>query len=102
VSGPVEGRTAIVTGSSVGIGRGIACVPAREGADVVVNFRKDMDGAAKTADRRRRCLSRGGGALSLVLRAPRVAPPQARQKAQGALALTGLRAGVCRWSDARA
>ena len=35
-SGRLEGRTAIVTGSAQGIGRGIAEVFAREGADVVV------------------------------------------------------------------
>ena len=49
MSGLVEGKVAIVTGSSTGIGRGIAQVLAREGADVVVNCRTDTDAAARTA-----------------------------------------------------
>ena len=34
----LEGKTALVTGASRGIGRGIALEMAREGADVVVNY----------------------------------------------------------------
>ncbi len=36
--GKLDGRTALVTGSSSGIGAGVAVAFAREGADVVVNF----------------------------------------------------------------
>ena len=52
--GLVENKVALVTGSSAGIGAGIAQVLAREGADVVVNYRTSPDGAAATADRVRR------------------------------------------------
>lgn len=41
----LEGKVAIVTGSSSGIGRGIAIALAKEGCDVVVNnYREDEDG----------------------------------------------------------
>ncbi len=39
----LKGKTAIVTGSARGIGEGIALVLAREGANVVVNSRKEKD-----------------------------------------------------------
>ena len=48
--GELEGKMAIVTGSSSGIGRGIARVMAREGADVVVNYRSNSAGAESTAE----------------------------------------------------
>ncbi len=50
VTGLIEGKVAVVTGSSSGIGSGIAKVLAREGADVVVHYRSNADGAAATAD----------------------------------------------------
>ncbi len=43
----LQGRIAIVTGASRGIGRGIALVLAKAGADIAVNYRKD-EGAAKS------------------------------------------------------
>ena len=39
---------ALVTGSDQGIGQGIALRLAEEGADVVVNYRKNRDGAEET------------------------------------------------------
>lgn len=45
----LAGRTALITGSSRGIGRGIALEMAREGADIFVNYRKDQPAAERTA-----------------------------------------------------
>lgn len=44
----LDGRKALVTGGSRGIGRGIAIELAREGADVAVNYRRDADAARAT------------------------------------------------------
>ncbi|MBA7577058.1 Glucose 1-dehydrogenase 2 [subsurface metagenome] len=43
----LKGKKAIITGSSRGIGAGIATMFAKEGVDVVVNYNKDEEGAAK-------------------------------------------------------
>ena len=45
----LDGKTALITGSSSGIGKAIAIGFAREGAEVIVNFRRNRDGAAATA-----------------------------------------------------
>ena len=47
----VDGKVALITGSDSGIGRGIAERLAGSGADVVVNYRTDEDGAWETARR---------------------------------------------------
>lgn len=47
---PLAGRVALVTGSSRGIGRATAIRLAAMGADVVVNYRSDEQGAAETRD----------------------------------------------------
>ena len=44
-----EGKVAIVTGASRGIGRGIALRLAQEGARVVINHRSSPEEAAETA-----------------------------------------------------
>jgi glucose 1-dehydrogenase len=46
----LAGKVALVTGSSKGIGRGIAERFAREGADVVINYNSDPAGAEAAAD----------------------------------------------------
>jgi len=47
--GRLDGKIALITGSSRGIGRGIALEMAREGADIAVNYRRDQAAAAATA-----------------------------------------------------
>jgi glucose 1-dehydrogenase len=44
----LQGRNALVTGSDQGIGQAIAIRLAEEGADVVVNYRRNRDGAEET------------------------------------------------------
>lgn len=46
--GQLDGRIALVTGGSRGIGRGISELLAAEGASVAVNFRRDRDAADET------------------------------------------------------
>lgn len=50
MSDSLKGQTAVVTGSSSGIGRAIALELAQAGADVLVHARKNESGAAETAN----------------------------------------------------
>jgi NAD(P)-dependent dehydrogenase (short-subunit alcohol dehydrogenase family) len=46
---PLEGRAALVTGASKGVGKGIALELARAGCDIAVNYNSDTPGAEATA-----------------------------------------------------
>jgi 3-oxoacyl-[acyl-carrier protein] reductase len=48
-SGFLSGRTALVTGASKGVGKGIALELARQGCKVIVNYHMDKEGAESTA-----------------------------------------------------
>jgi glucose 1-dehydrogenase len=45
----VEGQKALVTGASKGVGAGIAVALAQAGADVLVNYHSDREGAEQVA-----------------------------------------------------
>ncbi|MEX2558169.1 MAG: 3-oxoacyl-ACP reductase family protein [Actinomycetota bacterium] len=59
----LEGKVALVTGASRGIGRASAVALAGRGASVAVNYREDKEGAAETA----RAIEEAGG-VALVVR----------------------------------
>ena len=58
----LEGKVAIVTGASKGIGAGIAKEFALEGADVVVNYASDKKGAENTV---KEIIDNGGKAIAV-------------------------------------
>ncbi len=60
----LKGQRAIVTGSSTGIGRGIAVAFAHAGADVAVHYRKNVAEAERTAD-----MVRAAGGKAVLVRA---------------------------------
>jgi len=48
-SGRLEGKVILITGSDSGIGQASAVEFAKEGADIVVNYLHDVEGAQTTA-----------------------------------------------------
>ena len=60
----LEGKNALVTGASSGIGQGIAVALAAAGASVGINYRSNADGAEETARR-----VREAGRRALVMEA---------------------------------
>jgi len=58
----LQGQVAVVTGSSSGIGAGIAQALAAEGAKVVVNYSSTVDGAKKVVDE---IVAAGGAAIAV-------------------------------------
>lgn len=82
--GRLDGKFALVTGGSRGIGRGIALEFAREGANVAVNYRRDEAAAhATVADIERL------GRTAIALRADVAEWPQVERMAADALAAFG-------------
>ena len=73
-AGPLEGRTALVTGASGAIGRACAVALAGEGARVVVAYGSDEQGALETAD-----LVKAAGAEPVVAQADLADPGSARK-----------------------
>jgi glucose 1-dehydrogenase len=67
----LAGKVALVTGASSGIGRGIAQSLAEAGANVVVDYQRDADGAEETAR-----IVRASGRRALVVQAD-VGDPEA-------------------------
>ena len=58
----LAGQRALITGASGNIGRAIACRLAAEGADVLVHFHRDQQGATKTVDE---ITAAGGNAMGV-------------------------------------
>lgn len=69
MTGVLDGRIALVTGASRGIGRSIALAFAGEGADVAVNYASQADAAQPEAAEGVACEIRAFGRRSLVVEA---------------------------------
>ena len=80
----LSGQVALVTGGSRGFGRATAALLAREGADVVVNYRQAAVEAESVAGE-----VRGLGRRALTVRADLADPEQARALAEQALGTFG-------------
>jgi 3-oxoacyl-[acyl-carrier protein] reductase len=79
-----EGKAAIVTGASRGIGRAIALKLASEGASVVVNYNKHSAAAEEVA-----AAVRDSGSTALVVQADVAQPPDVERLVQSAVGELG-------------
>src|SRR5262245_53539367 len=77
-------QRAIVTGSSTGIGRGIAAALAQAGADGAVHYTKNADEAGKTAE-----LVRAAGRKAVIVRADFLKPAEIERSMKEAAAGLG-------------
>ena len=84
--GRLEKKRALVTGSSSGIGAGVALAFAREGADVVINYptSKQQEAAEKIAEE-----VRSAGRKSKAIQADVSEPDQVAQLVEGSVAALG-------------
>jgi 3-oxoacyl-[acyl-carrier protein] reductase len=82
--GKLDGRAALVTGGSRGIGRGIALAFAREGASVAINYRRDEAAARATVEEIERL-----GRPAIALQADVAEWPQVERMAAEAVAALG-------------
>jgi len=78
--GKLEKKRAVVTGSSSGIGAGVALAFAKEGADVIINFPgpKQKDAAQKIAE-----MVRGHGRRSKAIQADVSEPEEVSRLVEG-------------------
>src|SRR5260370_41333670 len=82
IKAPLSGRVALVTGGSRNIGRAIALALARDGADVVINYRSRADDAGALADQ-----IRAGGRRALAVAADVADPAQLQHMVETGRAL---------------
>jgi len=82
--GKLDGKFALITGGSRGIGRGIALEFAREGASVAVNYRRDEAAARATAEQ-----IEALGGRALAVRADVAEWPQVERMVAAVLAAFG-------------
>jgi 3-oxoacyl-[acyl-carrier protein] reductase len=80
----LKDQRAIVTGSSTGIGRGVAVTLAQAGADVAVHYTKNLQEAEKTA-----ALVREAGRKAVIVRADFLKPAEIERGMKEAVAALG-------------
>jgi 3-oxoacyl-[acyl-carrier protein] reductase len=86
----LSGKTAVVTGSTKGIGRAIAVEFAREGAQVLINHRHASSGLEdKNEQETLRCIQEAGGLAPLVFRCDMISEEGAKTLADFALTSLG-------------
>lgn len=95
---PLEGKIALVTGASKGIGKGVALELAKAGCDVAVNYNQDKAGAAATVDEIRTLGRRAVAFGADVSRRPQVESMfEEVVKAFGRLDILVNNAGIQTW-----